>query len=361
MPSLIENFRYNFFRGIEDIRIFEASRVFFDSGEALPEEALRLGAILCTPDSKNLWKENIDEFYLLKGVLEALFSEIKVSDIGFRRSKEPFLHPGKSADIFIRGKRIGFIGLLLPSIGDTLDLKKRLNIAVFEIDLDALIEEAPNTISYKEIPKFPYIERDIAIIVDKETPSEEIISLIDRASKSGDSLGGQFLVFATGMPPGLGSHIQWDRRLGGRLSQAIASIQAIKAVEIGSGFRISEMMGSEAMDVIVYEEGRFKRLTNHAGGIEGGMTNGMPITLRAAMKPIPTQRKPLRSVDIITKEPVEAIYERSDVCAVPAASVIAEALVALVLTDTFLEKFGGDSISETKRNYQAYLEYIERF
>jgi len=178
VPSLIENFRYNFFRGIEDIRVFEASRVFFDSGNPLPEEALRLGAILCTPDSKNLWKEKIDEFYLLKGVLEALFSEIKVSDIGFRRSKEPFLHPGKSADIFIRDKKIGFIGLLLPSIGDTLDLKKRLNIAISEIDLDTLIENAPKTITYKEIPKFPYIERDIAIVVDKETPSEEIISLI---------------------------------------------------------------------------------------------------------------------------------------------------------------------------------------
>jgi len=191
--------------------------------------------------------------------------------------------------------------------------------------------------------------------------TEEIISLIDKASKSGDSLGGQFLVFAAGVPLGLGSHIQWDRRLGGRLSQAITSIQAIKGVEIGSGFRVSEMMGSEAMDIIVYEKGRFKRLTNHAGGLEGGMTNGMPITLRAAMKPIPTQRKPLRSVDIITKEPVEAIYERSDVCAVPAASVIGEAMVALVLTDAFLEKFGGDSILETKRNYQSYLEYIERF
>lgn len=178
VPSLIENFRYNFFRGIEDIRIFEASRVFFDLGKALPEEAQRLGAILCIPDSKNLWKEKIDEFYLLKGVLEALFSEIKLSEIGFRRSKEPFLHPGKSADVFNRDKKIGFIGLLLPSIGDTLDLKKRLNIAVFEIDLDTLIENAPKAISYKEIPKFPYIERDIAIVVDKETPSEEIISLI---------------------------------------------------------------------------------------------------------------------------------------------------------------------------------------
>jgi len=191
--------------------------------------------------------------------------------------------------------------------------------------------------------------------------TKEITSLIDRASKSGDSLGGQFLVFAIGVPPGLGSHIQWDRRLGGRLSQALSSIQAIKGVEIGSGFRTSEMMGSEAMDIIVYEGNRFKRLTNHAGGIEGGMTNGMPITLRAVMKPIPTQRRPLRSVDIITKDVVEATYERSDICAVPAASVIGEAMVALVLTDAFLEKFGGDSISETKRNYQSYLEYIERF
>jgi len=207
--------------------------------------------------------------------------------------------------------------------------------------------------------------------------SKNMIKLIDKAIKEGNSLGGIFEVFVTGVPIGLGSHIQWDKRLESRLAQALMSIQAIKGVEVGLGFEMSRKFGSEVMDEIFYSpsplpsplegEGRvgghphFFRKTNFAGGIEGGMTNGMPIILRAAMKPIPTLRKPLRSMDIITKEPVEAAYERSDICAVPAAGVIGEAMAALTIADAFLEKFGGDSISETKRNYDSYINYVKNF
>ncbi|OGW42744.1 MAG: chorismate synthase [Nitrospirae bacterium RBG_13_41_22] len=200
--------------------------------------------------------------------------------------------------------------------------------------------------------------------------SKNMIALIDKAIKEGNSLGGIFEVFVTGVPVGLGSHIQWDKRLESRLAQALMSIQAIKGVEVGLGFEMSRKFGSEVMDEIFYSqkvEGRkqkggiFYRKTNFAGGIEGGMTNGMPIILRAAMKPIPTLRKPLRSMDIITKEPVEAAYERSDICAVPAAGVIGEAMAALTIADAFLEKFGGDSMAETKRNYDSYINYVKNF
>ncbi len=198
--------------------------------------------------------------------------------------------------------------------------------------------------------------------------SRDMIALIEGAAKEGNSLGGVFEVFVTGVPVGLGSHVQWDRRLNGRIGQALMSIQAIKGVEIGLGFQAAGQFGSEVMDEIFYDPAPsgsghhgFYRKTNNAGGIEGGMTNGMPIIARCAMKPIPTLRRPLNSVDIITKEPYEAAYERSDVCAVPAASVIGEAMTALVIADAFLEKFGGDSMEEAARNYKAYLEYLGQF
>jgi chorismate synthase len=196
-----------------------------------------------------------------------------------------------------------------------------------------------------------------------EDASKKMTELIDTAQKNGDTLGGVFEVFAIGVPLGLGSHIQWDKRLDGRLSQALMGIQAIKGVEIGTGFAMAERFGSEIMDEIFYssQQSGFYRETNHAGGIEGGMTNGMPIAIRAAMKPIPTLRKPLRSVDIITKEPFEAAYERSDTCAVPAAAVIGEAMTALVIADALLDKFGGDSMEEVKRNFNSYIEYLKQF
>jgi len=190
--------------------------------------------------------------------------------------------------------------------------------------------------------------------------SQKMVTLIDKAIKEGDSLGGIFEIFVTDAPIGLGSYIQWDKRLDGRLAQALMSIQAIKGVEIGMGFEMSNKYGSEVMDEIFYRS-KFYRKTNNAGGIEGGMTNSMPVIIRAAMKPIPTLRRPLQSVDINTKKPIKAAYERSDVCAVPAAGVVGEAMTALVIADAFLEKFRGDSMSEVKRNYNSYLKYLSKF
>jgi chorismate synthase len=198
--------------------------------------------------------------------------------------------------------------------------------------------------------------------------SKKMARLIDRAVREGDSLGGVFEVFATGVPVGLGSHIQWDLKLDGMLAQAVMSIQAIKGVEIGLGFKMADEFGSHVMDEIFYGRAeitskgmKFYRKTNNAGGIEGGMSNGMPIIIRAAMKPIPTLRRPLMSVDIRTKKAFGAAYERSDVCAVPAAAVVAEAMTALVLADAFLRKFGGDSQKEVRRNYKSYSSYVNGF
>lgn len=185
----------------------------------------------------------------------------------------------------------------------------------------------------------------------------EFIEVIDRAIKKGDSVGGTFVVFAVGVPVGLGSYVHWDKKLDGRIAGGFMSIQAIKAVEIGDGVRVGEKFGSEVMDEIFYEE-KFFRKTNHMGGIEGGMSNGMPIIVKATMKPIPTLRKPLKSVDIITKESVLASYERSDVCAVPAASVIGEAVLAWHIAEVFVEKFGGDSIDEVYSNFEHYTARI---
>jgi chorismate synthase len=184
---------------------------------------------------------------------------------------------------------------------------------------------------------------------------------IDAASKAGDTLGGLIECVATGIPPGLGSHVQWTEKLDGRLARAVMSIQAIKAVEIGLGMAVAERPGSQVHDPIAYDAKArdtaglgYVRPTNNAGGIEGGMTNGQPIVLRAAMKPIPTLRRPLASVDLQTKRSEEAVHERSDVCAVPAASVVVEAVVATELAAAMVEKFGGDSVAEMKAAYEAW-------
>jgi chorismate synthase len=186
---------------------------------------------------------------------------------------------------------------------------------------------------------------------------------IHSASHAGDTLGGVFEVVATGVPAGLGSHVQWDRKLDGRLAQALASIQAIKGVELGDGWAAARLSGSRVHDPIHYDGSRreFTRPTNHAGGLEGGMTNGAPLVCRAAMKPIATLRKALASVDVRTKEAFEAAFERSDVCAVAAASVVGEAMVAIVLGDAVLEKFGGDSLRELVRNVTSYREQLAEY
>lgn len=191
---------------------------------------------------------------------------------------------------------------------------------------------------------------------------KKMIHLIDKAKTAGDTVGGAIEVVALHVPVGLGSHVQYDRKLDGRLAGALMSIQAIKAVEIGAGTEVSKVFGSQLHDQIYYSKRNgFFRKTFRAGGIEGGISIGGPIIVRVHMKPLSTLRRPMMSVDIKTKQPFKATVERSDVSAVPAAGVVAEAVVAVELANAFLEKFGGDSLGELKRNYQGYLKQVKRF
>jgi chorismate synthase len=192
-----------------------------------------------------------------------------------------------------------------------------------------------------------------------EAASAAMVEEINRLRKANESLGGSFEVRAFGLVPGLGSHVSWERRLDGRLGGAILSIQAMKGVSIGEGFDLAGKPGSEAHDEIFYSDERgYFRETNHAGGLEGGMTTGEPLIVRAAMKPLPTLTKPLRSVDIATKEPAQALRERTDSTTVPAAGVVGEAMVAFVLADAYREKFGGDHIDDVRNALSAYKERI---
>jgi chorismate synthase len=193
--------------------------------------------------------------------------------------------------------------------------------------------------------------------------AQEMVREIEKAQKDGDTIGGTFEVIARGIPVGLGSHTGWDTRLDGRLAQAMMCVNAVKAVEIGQGVSVAYDRGSQAHDEIAYdaEQRRFYHLSNRAGGIEGGITNGEEVRVVGYLKPIPTLKKALRSVDMISKEPFLAQHERSDTCTVPAAGVIGETMVALVLAEAFLEKFGGDSVQETRRNYETYLEQVREY
>jgi chorismate synthase len=186
---------------------------------------------------------------------------------------------------------------------------------------------------------------------------------VDAVLRAGDSAGGIFEVVAHNVPPGLGTHAQWDEKLDGRLAQAVLSIQAVKAVEIGSGVAGATSYGSEVQDEIRYDpaQKRFMRPSNRAGGLEAGITNGEDVVVRGYLKPISTLRRPLETADLVTKESVNAAYERSDVCVVPAAGVIGEAMVALTLAAAFLEKFGGDSLAETRRNFEGYQKQLDAF
>jgi chorismate synthase len=208
---------------------------------------------------------------------------------------------------------------------------------------------------------------------DKEA-EDKMINLIEACKKEGNTLGGVFEVVALGLPPGLGTHTQWDRKLDGRLAQALMSIQAIKGVEIGLGFEMARRRGSQVHDEIFFDPNKmvtegtprivptgFYRGSNNSGGTEGGMTNGAPLVVRVAMKPISTLMSPLQSVDLRSKQQADASVERSDVCAAPAAAVVGESVVAFELASAFLEKFGGDSLREVKRNYESYLEQIKNF
>ncbi|MEN2985689.1 MAG: chorismate synthase [Thermodesulfovibrionaceae bacterium] len=228
----------------------------------------------------------------------------------------------------------------------------RIGTAYKEIDTAFLKEE--------ELINLSLLAEDSVVRCPWKDVERDMIKVIDTAKEKEDSVGGSFIVFATGVPIGLGSHVHWDRKLDSKIASSIMSIQAVKAVEIGDGVKLGSLYGSEAMDEIFYEDG-FLRKTNHMGGIEGGISNGMPIVVKVTMKPIPTLRKPLRSVDIITKEAVLAAYERSDICAVASCSVIAEASLAWCLAETFSEKFGGDSIQEVLDNFNFYKKRLKEW
>jgi chorismate synthase len=208
--------------------------------------------------------------------------------------------------------------------------------------------------THKDLQK---LDEDPVRCFDAET-SKRMIAEIDECHKDGDTLGGVTETLVYGTPPGLGSFVHWDRRLDSQLAGALMGIQAIKGVEFGDGFETAKRRGSAAHDEIVREDGVARRLTDRAGGIEGGMSTGGVIRVRIAMKPISTVPKALQTIDITTGEATKAQHQRSDVCAVPAAGVVAEAMVALVVANSVLEKFGGDSLAETKRNMESYLENI---
>jgi chorismate synthase len=230
-------------------------------------------------------------------------------------------------------------------------------------DLDGL--------SYEEA--FFRSEESAVRTADREAEAR-MIALIDECKKEGNTLGGIFEVVALGLPPGLGTHTQWDSKLDGRLAQALMSIQAIKGVEIGLGFEMARRRGSEVHDEIFFDPNKmvtegtprivptgFYRGSNNSGGTEGGMTNGAPLVVRVAMKPISTLMSPLHSVDLRSKQPADASVERSDVCAAPAAAVVGESVVAFELAKAFFDKFGGDSLREIKHNYESYLEQIKSY
>jgi chorismate synthase len=203
----------------------------------------------------------------------------------------------------------------------------------------------------------PALDADPVRCLDAEA-SAAMVAQIDAAHKDGDTLGGVVEVVAHGLPPGLGSHVHWDRRLDSRLAGALMGIQAIKGVEVGDGFALAAEPGSRAHDEIVPTQDGIRRASRRSGGTEGGMSTGEILRVRAAMKPIATVPRALRTVDVSTGEAAVAHHQRSDVCAVPAAGIVAEAMVALVLADVVLEKFGGDSVGETRRNVEGYLSTL---
>jgi chorismate synthase len=244
----------------------------------------------------------------------------------------------------------------------------RLFLRHFKIELGSQVLSVGRE---RVAPEFEELESEQIFKLDPESPmhcadiqaEKRMMAAIDRAKEAGDTLGGIVEVVASRVPVGLGSHTQWDRKLDGQLAQALMSIPAAKAVEIGTGVKGAENFGSEVHDEIFYDaqRRRFNRRTNRAGGLEAGITDGADLRARVYIKPIPTLRKPLRSVDLRTKEPFEAAFERSDTCVVPAAAVIAEAMMSIVVARAFLEKFGGDSLGETEANFANYEKLLDEY
>lgn len=250
---------------------------------------------------------------------------------------------------------------LVASAGICRQLLKQIGIEIFShvVMIGDVWAKFPTVVDYRELAKSA---EESPVRCASPEAEQEMIDKITYCMQEGtrDTLGGIFEVVTLGCPPGLGSFVHWDRKLDSRLAQALMSIQAIKGVEVGLGFGVAQLPGSKVHDELFFGAGEgFTRGTNNAGGIEGGMTNGEPVVVRAAMKPISTLPTPLATVDMQTRQPVKAHFERSDVCAVPAAAVIGEAMVALAFTQTVLEKFGGDSLEEFQRNYRAYMEAVE--
>jgi chorismate synthase len=239
---------------------------------------------------------------------------------------------------------------------------RQLGISVLSHVIAVGNEQLGRAATWDEIAALSLRDEVLLNCVDAAA-EQRMKAVVDHAYKTGDTVGGVFEVVAHGVPPGLGSHIAWDTRLDGKLAQAIVSMQAVKGVEVGFALEGSAAFGSAVQDTIHYDrdQQRFARGANRAGGLEGGMTNGQDVVVRGLLKPISTLRRPLESVDLTTREPALAAYERSDVAVIPAAGVIGEAMVALVLAAAALEKFGGDSLGETKRNYEGYLEQVKNF
>jgi len=237
-----------------------------------------------------------------------------------------------------------------------------LGIQVWSHVIQVGTEKLGRNASWEELVELNKRDEVLLNCVDAEA-EQRMKAVVDQIYRTGDTVGGVFEVVAHGVPVGLGSHIAWDTRLDGKLAQAIVSMQAVKGVEVGFAAEGAAAFGSKVQDTIHYnrEAHEFTRGANRAGGLEGGITNGQDVIVRGLLKPISTLRKPLESVELETREPALAAYERSDVCVVPAAGVVGEAMVALVLATAVLEKFGGDSLRETKRNYEAYLDQVKSF
>jgi len=235
-----------------------------------------------------------------------------------------------------------------------------VNLIGYVVSIGSTEARAPSDITIEQLAR---VTEESPVRVADGGAERAIIAEIDECKKSGDTLGGIVEVVATGLPPGLGSHVQWDRKLDGRIGHALMSLQAVKGVEFGMGFGAARFRGSQLHDEIGYDSAarRFTRHSNNSGGTEGGMTTGEPLRVRVAFKPLSTLMRPLRSADIRTKAEAAGTIERSDVCAIPAAAVIAEAVVAYEVASAFLEKFGGDSLAEITRNYTGYLEQLRNY
>jgi len=232
------------------------------------------------------------------------------------------------------------------------DLKDLRNILERSSARKTAIDVAIGSIAKQILKEFDITCSSEIISIGKETTEDKMKEKIDIAKAQGDTLGGKFEVVFENLPVGLGSHVQWDRKLDAQVTQAVMSIPAVKAVEIGLGVESADVFGSEMHDEIFIENGKYFRKTNNAGGIEGGMTNGEKLVVKATMKPIPTMRKPLCTIDFKDQTQTEAHFERSDVCAVSACAVVAEAMIACVLVDAFLDRFGKDNLSQIKMNYK---------